>query len=391
MEKSISVTCYNSGLAKVCTEDFNINNENNASLIKFDFTNTAYLGENKWVDIVLPDGTSLRYDLGPEDYIEFSMEYPVTVAGEMTITPFVYDGINKIKYRADQTVLIYEVLEAGNQAAVERDDFIFDLEQRVKALEEEEQDMDVNIIGSVPLDVNVQDQATPAINAKLSLLLSETTVVSGAVINTKTMVVADATNYAVGNYVSVFNVEANRFYLGTITAVSGTTITLDIPFNFSYPAGSITTVGRTNINVDGSITPVTFKLRNTTERIAAAFDITRFIFAGLTSEDPEWHQFGDQDELSEGLVARKVDGETNNLWVVKNNNEFANIMYDFDLYTVAKNAQSGFKGRLTYGGQSKIGVVVRLSENDDLEIIVQDDLTGLQKFEIVAQGHLVQE
>jgi hypothetical protein len=136
MEKKITVVCYDTGLALVNTEDFNIHNENNASVIEIDFSNTSYQGENKWVDLVLADGTSLRYDLGIEDVVEAPLTYATTVPGQMIVTPFIYDGVNKIKYKSDQTVLIYEQEEAGDEAAVERDDYIADLEKRVKELED---------------------------------------------------------------------------------------------------------------------------------------------------------------------------------------------------------------------------------------------------------------
>jgi len=52
----------------------------------------------------------------------------------------------------------------------------------------------------------------------------------------------------------------------------------------------------------------------------------------------------------------------------------------------------GFSYRRTFGGQDKNGVVVRLhgGTQDKLEIINQDDLTGLNKLAHVSQGHVVQ-
>jgi hypothetical protein len=52
--------------------------------------------------------------------------------------------------------------------------------------------------------------------------------------------------------------------------------------------------------------------------------------------------------------------------------------------------QFGTGARITFGGQSKHGVVIRLSELDALQFIVQDNLTGLTSLKIVAEGHEVQ-
>ena len=54
-----------------------------------------------------------------------------------------------------------------------------------------------------------------------------------------------------------------------------------------------------------------------------------------------------------------------------------------------KQGTDGFISRLTFAGQSKMGAVQRLAINEDLELIVQDNLTGLTKLEIVAEGSQV--
>ena len=73
------------------------------------------------------------------------------------------------------------------------------------------------------------------------------------------------------------------------------------------------------------------------------------------------------------------------------NAEIAGIMFDMNIYSAA-NPQQGFDGlnaRLTFGGQSKLGVVIRIASGEDLQLIVQDDLTGLLAFEIMIEGHIV--
>lgn len=47
----------------------------------------------------------------------------------------------------------------------------------------------------------------------------------------------------------------------------------------------------------------------------------------------------------------------------------------------------GFLTRFNFSGQENLGVVIRLEENEALELVVQDDLTDLVDFKIMVQGH----
>lgn len=48
--------------------------------------------------------------------------------------------------------------------------------------------------------------------------------------------------------------------------------------------------------------------------------------------------------------------------------------------------------RRSFGGQDKNGVVIRVDGDlgESLELLIQDDLTGLETFRIVVQGHVVE-
>jgi hypothetical protein len=131
--KEISIVCKPNGIAILSTSDIHSNTENNASQLKIDFTEcTDYLGENKWVDIVCSDGTSLRYDLGTDDIVYKSLEYADTIEGELKITPFIYNGLAiKAKYKTNKSILIYKVAESGSQSAIQRDDYVFEMKENV--------------------------------------------------------------------------------------------------------------------------------------------------------------------------------------------------------------------------------------------------------------------
>ena len=106
---------------------------------------------------------------------------------------------------------------------------------------------------------------------------------------------------------------------------------------------------------------------------------------------PNLALFGNLTELTNGVVLRRVDGETNNFWNVKSNRDIGNIAYDLTI-RLASNPQQGENGilaRYTFAGQDKHGVAVRLNPGDSLQLLIQDDLTGLDAFNIIAEGHYV--
>lgn len=243
------------------------------------------------------------------------------------------------------------------------------------------------------IDVNVQDQTTNVLIGYMSDEHASTTIAATGAINDLEIQVADATDFVAGDYLSIFSVPDNRVYLASILSVAGSTVNLDTPLDFAFPIGSFVTAGNRNMNVDGSVTPVVYGLRNTDEAIGTAFDITRLIFTMTTDAAVDLSKFGDiAGGLTRGVVMRKKDGVYANIFNVKTNGELANIMYDVTIESASNPAQgqNGLIGRLTFGGQSKIGVVVRLEPGEDIQLIVQDDLSDLLSFGIIAEGHAVE-
>ena len=67
-------------------------------------------------------------------------------------------------------------------------------------------------------------------------------------------------------------------------------------------------------------------------------------------------------------------------------------MYDVVYSDKAPAGYFGLNFRRTFGGQNKNGVVIRLcaDDSDTLQVIIQDDLTDLDDFSVIAQGHIVE-
>jgi hypothetical protein len=250
--------------------------------------------------------------------------------------------------------------------------------------------------GSMP--VTLQDQTTPIVIVPFSHLEQATTTTAAMAIDDRTVTVASVTGIVDGKHLTIFDpigVRFSQFYV--IGAPVGNVVTLDRPVDFAYPSGSYVDVNDTEMAVNGSVTPQLFGLRNNAGAtpppgIDLTMDVTRIIFECVTTALPELDMFGDiVGGITNGLFARRRDGTYHNIFNVKTNGEMAGIMYDWSVIEAAKFGVNGFLGRLTFAGQSKMGVAIRLAINEDMEILVQDDLTGLISLKIVAEGSIVEE
>lgn len=241
-------------------------------------------------------------------------------------------------------------------------------------------------------DVNVQDQYSDAVIFKMNMIEANTTLAIGTSKNDTSIVLTSVASVDVGDYIIIFEPAINRVYKGYALSISGDTVSMDTPLDVDFSAGAYVDVTVTNMNVDGSIGKKVFGLRGVSEEpIGATLDITRLIFHCQTSGAVSLAKFGDLTALEHGIVLRKRDGDYYDIFNVKSNGELASLMFDFTPYvaTNPSQGQNGFLSRLTFAGQNKIGVTIRVMPGEDLEIIIQDDLSSLLLFEVIAEGHIV--
>ncbi|MCK4958883.1 MAG: hypothetical protein KAT00_05775 [Planctomycetes bacterium] len=244
------------------------------------------------------------------------------------------------------------------------------------------------------LEVQLSDQTTPTVIVPLNQVANETTLLSGATIEESTVDVSATAGFVDGTFIVIANADENRYYTGKqVGAIAGNTVTLDTPLDFSYPAGTEITNGSTDLSVLGTLaSPEIFSLRASDPGLPTVVDVTRIIFTCITDTAVDLTKFGDIiGGLTNGIVLRRRDGFINNIFNAKNNGELSSLMYDFQVAaaTNPNQGQDGFVGRLTFAGQNKIGVTIRIGPDEDLEILVQDDLSTLLDFQIVVEGHVV--
>ena len=250
-----------------------------------------------------------------------------------------------------------------------------------------------NVGANGGLDVNIQDQTTAALILPLAQQLGLAFLTAEAVVNAYTVDVDDVTDASVGDHFRIIDAAANRYYFGTILAIATLTLTLDTPIDFAYADGSEVTYSNINMAVDGSVTPVHFHLRTGSPSIPSSVDITRILMVCQCNSAVDLNKFGDiAGGLDRGILFRIKNGTIQNIFNVKTNAGLAGIAYDWTPYVASNPGQGihGFSWRLTFGGQARLGVVLRVEADGQLGMLIQDDLTDLISLFCVVEGHVVE-
>ena len=249
----------------------------------------------------------------------------------------------------------------------------------------------VNVESDGSLPVKIQDATTPLVIIPLHQYQGESTIAVEAAIDTYTITLADATGFVDGNLIGISDPNNLQVYFGRqVGAPAGNVISLDRPLDFTYSVGLIVTRNSTNMGVDGSVTPQKFGLRQGLKPTLELYaDVVRVLPTMYTTTTPNLGAFGNiTGGITNGVTLRKRDGNRVNIFNFKDNGEFAGLAYDMQFLSAIGGGQDGLTGRLTFGGQSKMGAVVRIGPEEDLELIVRDDLSSLTKFEIMAEGSI---
>jgi hypothetical protein len=137
------------------------------------------------------------------------------------------------------------------------------------------------------------------------------------------------------------------------------------------------------MNVDGSSTPIAFSLRAGNIPV----DSTRFIITMTDDTSMDDGKFGGLTKLTRGLVFRIVNSFQKTIFCFKTNGEIAQFCYDTKYPDKAPAGVFSFNARITFAGQDKHGIALRIADDDVLQWVVQDNLTGLLTMKISAEGH----
>lgn len=240
--------------------------------------------------------------------------------------------------------------------------------------------------------VFVRDQTTPLLSLPFLRERLSTTLASDATADglNRDITLTSGHSTQVGEIIELADNNSNVFMQATVTGVALDVITLDAPINFPYlAASSVVVVSSDDMNVDGLSTPQVFRVAPLPEQ---AGDMVRVIFEMRDNVAMDFDTFGGLAGLLNGIVIRikLADGTYKNLHNFKSNGDIGEACYDISYQENNGGGTRGFLARLTW---EKFGAVIRLDGNlnEELQVVIQDDLTGLLRFHMTVQGHELQE
>jgi hypothetical protein len=244
---------------------------------------------------------------------------------------------------------------------------------------------------NIGVDVNLQDQHSEVVDTFFLESISPFTLASDTVASTVSTLEYDFEATAghgliVGSELILLDIIADHESYMCVQAVDVNTITVDRPMDSVYPAATtLCQIVNSEMAVDGSATERIFTVRSGVQPT----DIVRLVLTILDGSAMDDGKFGGITALTRGFNLRVIDGVQENIFNLKSNGEIKQFCYDVNYSSKAAQGSYGLSARMSFGGQSKHGVTIRLSGSDRLQWIVQDDLTGLTSLRVSAQGHKV--
>lgn len=249
----------------------------------------------------------------------------------------------------------------------------------------------INPLGGI--DTNVQDQYTNTVILPIAQQLGLTNLTAQAVLDEAEITVDSVVGMTIGNHIRIINAAADRYYFGGIFDIIGNVVYLDTPLDYDYMATSEVTFSNINLAVNGSVTPIHFHLRTGAPSIPSSVDITKVVMVCQCDSAVDLNKFGNiVGGLDKGLVFRSSNGAYYNRFNVKTNADLAAISPTWVPFAASNPAQGvdGFSWELTFGGQNRVGVVIRVEQDGQLGVIVQDDLSDLVSLFCYLEGHVVE-
>jgi len=172
-----------------------------------------------------------------------------------------------------------------------------------------------------------------------------------------------------------------------IQAIATNVLTLDAYVDEEWDIGTVIETITSDMNVNASLaSPETFIIK---PHVGEIIHVTRILISMTQSTAGDLGLFGNLAALTNGVLIRvKASGQYGSFTNWKANADLKNDMYDVEFDT--RSGGGGTYGTSGRGSFSRIGVAVRLdgSQGDQMEIILQDDVSGLTSFAIKAQGHI---
>jgi hypothetical protein len=255
------------------------------------------------------------------------------------------------------------------------------------------------ISGTNPFDVQEVDRTSEIIDIHLTRQLDTITLRSDFSDGDRVIeVTTTGSTPAVGDTVCLKQGTAFlQSYIVSVAAVAGNDydLTLEWKSDFDFTVAGIgsATLRSEDMNVDGSSTEVEFSASPSGLQSGCEWRITRFMFVINDNAAMDDSKFGALTALTNGVYFRVENGTTKNIFCARSNGDLASHMYDVEYVdaTLGPAGEYGLRGRRTFGTSGKNGSVIRLTADgsDAFKCIIQDNLTGLTKFNVIIQGYVL--
>lgn len=239
------------------------------------------------------------------------------------------------------------------------------------------------------VDVHIADAHDRTINEFFFKITDVTTTLASDVAAQDRVITAvSSTGFADGDPIDLAGSTVEESTHPIIIDVTGNDITLDRPLDSGFTAGDTVTKLVSNMAVDGSVTPVSFKL---SPHIDENWHILRFLINMNHGSAADDSKFGSLTALLRGVLLRKFDGATGKYYTYTNwktNGDMVTDMYDVLYGDKAGPGLFSTRGRFSVKIATEAVPKIDYAAGDYLEVLVQDKLDTLTSFSIKSQGHV---
>lgn len=198
-----------------------------------------------------------------------------------------------------------------------------------------------------------------------------------------TINVVSSSGVILGHVITFY--EGNNMFQSIVTAKTDTTISVASLIDFAYTEDALIEAGLWSMNVDGSTTTQVFSIKAPP---TASICIHTINCSMLDSSDMDDGMFGGLPALTNGILFRFVNSIVKNLAVILNNIGFWEIGFTTEYSEKAPAGQYGFKARRNIPKIDGVVVYLAAGGSSEFKIYIRDDLTDLDLFACIINGHI---
>lgn len=236
------------------------------------------------------------------------------------------------------------------------------------------------------LNVLIKHSPVPLLSLLLTQEIQAFTLAVDTVIDDAVITITSGAEPTDGNVILLK--EGNEFYQCDIVshAINGSDwdVTLRTPLDGVFTSAAEATEGNPSLAVNGSITPIEFKVPTTGLAAGANWHIEQMVAEITDSTAMDDTTFGGIASLVNGLLGQVKNPLAKNLFNIRTNGGWALEAFGINYSDKAGSGKFGFTAHRTYG---KADLILDADTNDKISVFVKDDLTSLDTFNIRIQGH----